>query len=97
MVIFNEIRPSHMCVYCKPFLLVSLKCTDEQGVALLRNLKETKKNNLTLLIQYATAWESTFASSDQIPAVTNCLHAYVILALHPLPASHFVINGSGIR
>ena len=36
VVAFNEILRSHMCVYCKRLLPVSLKCTDEQGVALLK-------------------------------------------------------------
>lgn len=46
VVVFNEILHSHTCVYCKPFLPVSLKCTDELSVALLRISKEKKERIL---------------------------------------------------
>lgn len=95
VVLLNEILHSHMCVYCKPFLLVSLKRTDEQGVGLLMIYRKQKKN--ITLHPVCTPCESKLAFSDQIPGVPNCRHACVIVALHSLPASHFMINGSGMR
>lgn len=62
---FNEILRSRTCVYCKALLPVGVKCTDEQGVALLtmskkpkERKKEEEEENLTLLLPHAPAWES---------------------------------------
>lgn len=95
--IFNEILRSHTCVYCKSFLLVSLKWTDEQSVALLKISKETKREKRELYFANAHNGSQKFVFYDQISCATNCLHAYVTLALHPLPPSHIMINGSAMR
>ena len=86
----------HVCVYCKPLLLVIMKWTNEQGVGLLSIYME-KRVRIFLFWSNVDTVAIKTSFFTQIPGVTNCLHAYVILALHPSPASHFMINGSRMR
>ncbi|KAK5933004.1 hypothetical protein CgunFtcFv8_004663 [Champsocephalus gunnari] len=67
-------------VCCKPFLPVRLKRPDGHN----------KRENVTLLIRQHLLLLIRFLVL-QIAFVHN-----VMLALHPLPASHLMINGSGM-